>query len=235
MATHDAQGNELILCSRCKCRRLVSEFELDRHGHKRKSCVHCKQKRTQQTCEHKKRRERCAECGGSEICEHKTRRERCIECGGTAMCEHKRQRPTCLECKGSQVCEHKKQRSSCLVCSPLSHLEGIVRRRVHKILGSDKKGSPTEYLACDIKTYHTHIENSFQEGMSWANYGTYSPEIKRWQIDHIIPIKAKLNGVKPTIDEIAQRFHWQNTHAMWATDNMRKGSKIVAVVPDESD
>jgi hypothetical protein len=65
MATHDSKGNELILCSRCKCRRLVVDYELDRHGHRQKGCIPCKQKRLanpQKKCEHNKRRDKCAEC-----------------------------------------------------------------------------------------------------------------------------------------------------------------------------
>ena len=45
MTTHDAQGRELFLCSECKCRRIGSSYELDRHGHRRKGCIPCKQRR----------------------------------------------------------------------------------------------------------------------------------------------------------------------------------------------
>ena len=45
MADHDAQGRDLFICGKCKCRRTRQEFEVDRHGHRRKCCIPCKQNR----------------------------------------------------------------------------------------------------------------------------------------------------------------------------------------------
>ena len=40
-------------------------------------------------CKHGESRYDCIDCGSS-ICEHKRRRRRCKECGGSGICEHKR-------------------------------------------------------------------------------------------------------------------------------------------------
>ena len=37
---------------------------------------------------HKKRREICIECGGSQICEHGKIKDYCKDCGGSQICEH---------------------------------------------------------------------------------------------------------------------------------------------------
>ena len=67
-------------------------------------------------CEHKKKRSRCEECGGSQICEHKRIRSACKECGGSQICEHQRERSTCKECDGGSICAHNKRRSICKEC-----------------------------------------------------------------------------------------------------------------------
>ena len=45
MATHTAGGKELFVCGNCKCRRTADEYDVDRHGHRRKGCIPCRLKR----------------------------------------------------------------------------------------------------------------------------------------------------------------------------------------------
>ena len=45
MATHNAEGKELFVCGNCKCRRTADEYDVDRHGHRRKGCIPCRLKR----------------------------------------------------------------------------------------------------------------------------------------------------------------------------------------------
>ena len=63
MATHDAQGRELFVCSECKCRRIATEFDVDRHGHRRKGCLRCKARREARKCPHGLRPTYCHERG----------------------------------------------------------------------------------------------------------------------------------------------------------------------------
>ena len=67
-------------------------------------------------CVHKKRRNRCIECGGSGICVHKKQKRYCIECDGSGICVHKKQKRYCIECDGSEMCVHKKQKRYCIEC-----------------------------------------------------------------------------------------------------------------------
>ncbi len=70
MATHDAQGRELFICGECKCRRIATEFQLDRHGHRRKCCKACKTKRESRKCPHGKQKWDCKTCSPGKFCEH---------------------------------------------------------------------------------------------------------------------------------------------------------------------
>jgi hypothetical protein len=54
--------------------------------------------------------------------------------------------------------------------------------------------------------------------MSWDNYGD-------WEIDHIVPIEYKENGVYPTLNEKIERLHYTNTQPMWAKCNRSKSNK----------
>ena len=55
------------------------------------------------------------------------------------------------------------------------------------------------------------------DGMSWDNYGRDG-----WHIDHIIPLSS--TKIK---EEIIKLNHYTNLQPLWATDNLKKGSKIL--------
>ena len=70
MATHNAEGKELFICGVCKCRRTVDEYDVDRHGHRRKGCTPCRLKREAKKCHHGRRKELCEICSPEKFCEH---------------------------------------------------------------------------------------------------------------------------------------------------------------------
>ena len=82
LTTHDAQGRELFVCSECKCRRIADEYELDRHGHRRKGCIPCKRKRKRA---HGKQKCDCRTCSPEKFCEHGKNKIRhtCAVCDGS--------------------------------------------------------------------------------------------------------------------------------------------------------
>ena len=80
--------------------------------------------------------------------------------------------------------------------------------------------SSTEYLGCNIETFRKHIERQLIEDMSWQNYS-------EWHIDHKIPLKYN----KPSLEEVAQRLHYTNTHPMWAGENMSKSCRYISDLP----
>ena len=75
--------------------------------------------------------------------------------------------------------------------------------RTHLILGY----SAVELIA--------HLEQKFQEGMSWDNYGD-------WHIDHIKPIQAFVDEGNFNPREINAL---SNLQPLWAEDNLSKGAK----------
>ena len=95
-----------------------------------------------------------------------------------------------------------------------------VRKRIWKLLTknkSDKSGKSKELLGCELDQYRKWLEFTFEEDMTWDNYGSY------WHIDHVKPlISFDLS------DKEAQHnaFHWTNTRAMTATNNLKKGDSI---------
>ena len=117
----------------------------------------------------------------------------------------------------------------------------MVSGRIHEALSSctsAKDRGSLEYLGCSIDEFKAHIEDTFtlpgNEGMTWENHGAISVNgPRRWNIDHIVPIKFEtVPGVPPTLEEVAERLHWKNTQAMWADENVAKGNRFVGRAPE---
>lgn len=191
---------ETIRCSNCRCERFVSEFDITRLGRRLKTCQTCKAGRERNKCEHHRKRSQCVDCGGASICNHKRRREQCVPCGG------------------SQICLHQRIRDKCRECDPDNYLKSIVLQRISKALkGSGIRGG-FHHLGCDVPTFRAHLEAQFTEGMNWENQG-------EWEIDHIIAILHRANGIKPTPEDLLTRLHYTNTQPLWARDNHAKGNR----------
>lgn len=88
-----------------------------------------------------------------------------------------------------------------------------VRRRINIAIKNKTKHS-IEYLGIDIESYKKYLEDLFQQGMSWENYGLYG-----WHIDHIVPLSSAKN-----IQELEKLFHYTNTQPLWAKDNLSKSN-----------
>ena len=78
-----------------------------------------------------------------------------------------------------------------------------------------KTKSISKLLGCDIEKLKDHLSSKFKEGMSWDNYG-------QWHMDHIIPLyQAK------TEEEVYKLCHYTNLQPLWASENLKKGKKIL--------
>ena len=64
-----------------------------------------------------------------------------------------------------------------------------------------------------------HLENSFQPGMTWDNYG------KIWHIDHVKPDSWFSYS---SIEDTNFKTSWslENLQPLWARDNMVKGNRF---------
>lgn len=98
------------------------------------------------------------------------------------------------------------------------NLRYIMRRRIQKILFSNKKSLPTEkFIGCTSKKLKEYLEAQFKPGMTWKNHGQYG-----WHIDHIKPCSL-FN--RSNIKEQQKCFHYTNLQPLWWYENLEKGDK----------
>jgi len=97
----------------------------------------------------------------------------------------------------------------------------LIRNQL-KTYSNKKKNTKTEILlGCNIIFFKQYLENLFEYGMNWNNYGN---GVNKWNIDHIIPISSFNLSL---IDEQKKAFHFSNCRPMWSIDNIKKGNKIL--------
>lgn len=95
-------------------------------------------------------------------------------------------------------------------------LANNIRSRLYKGI-SNKAGSSVQDLGCSIAELKVYLESLFQSGMSWDNYGP-----KGWHIDHIVPL-ASFDLTDR--EQFLKACHYSNLQPLWASDNLKKGSK----------
>jgi len=88
------------------------------------------------------------------------------------------------------------------------------RNRINRVV-SNKHVSSLELLGCTSEEMKRHLEDQFEEGMSWDNHGFYG-----WHIDHISPC-ASFDLTDPAQQRVC--FHYTNLQPLWAKDNLAKG------------
>lgn len=64
-----------------------------------------------------------------------------------------------------------------------------------------------------------HLEDKFQEGMTWENYG-------EWHVDHIKPMSS-FNIQSPEGKEFQECWSLDNLQPLWGKDNLIKGSRYL--------
>ena len=102
---------------------------------------------------------------------------------------------------------------------PNGKLAASLRSRITDSLKykTSRSARVKELLGCTVQEVREHLQDKFQPGMSWDNYG-------KWQIDHIIPL-ASFDLTKP--EEQKKAFNYTNLQPLWAKDNMSKHTKIL--------
>lgn len=102
--------------------------------------------------------------------------------------------------------------------NPEFKLKKRLRIRINSAVNNFYKSDTTKnLLGCSVKEFKTHLENEFQDGMTWDNYGD-------WHIDHIIPC-ASFDLTDP--EQQKKCFHYTNLQPLWAEDNLKKSDKIL--------
>ena len=91
-----------------------------------------------------------------------------------------------------------------------------LRTRLNRAISGDfKAGSAVTDLGCSISTFNLFIENQFEEGMSWDNYG-------EWHLDHVLPLASFDLTDRMEFQTAAHHLNYQ---PLWAIDNLRKGAR----------
>ena len=99
----------------------------------------------------------------------------------------------------------------------------IWRSRLQKLI-QRRQDNPARKMGCvTAAEFIDHIEQQWEEGMTWENYGRASRTERRWQIDHAIPVSRF--DLTDSI-EAAQCWHYSNMQPMWAEENIRKGARV---------
>lgn len=78
-----------------------------------------------------------------------------------------------------------------------------------------KSQSTFDLIGCSPQEFKEHLENQFQDGMSWER----KSEI---HIDHIRPV-CSFDLTDP--EQVKKCFHYTNLRPLWACDNLSKGSR----------
>jgi hypothetical protein len=100
----------------------------------------------------------------------------------------------------------------------LFRLSRNMRSRLRSFLKSEKiikKTKTMDIVGCDSHFLKEYLEQKFQQGMSWDNYGV-------WHIDHIIPLSSANSE-----EEIYKLCHYTNLQPLWGIDNIKKSNKIL--------
>jgi hypothetical protein len=104
--------------------------------------------------------------------------------------------------------------------TPRLHLNTNISRAIHNSLKRGAKHSRhwEDLVGFTIDNLKCHLEEQFQEGMTWENYG-------EWHIDHRLP-KAAFNFETPEDIDFQRCWSLSNLQPMWAKENISKGARL---------
>lgn len=100
-----------------------------------------------------------------------------------------------------------------------NNLKAKIANRLRKRLSQaiKNKSSHIKNLGCSIEFLIKYIENKFEDGMTWDNWGIYG-----WHIDHIKPLSS-FDLTDPA--QVKEACNYTNLQPLWAKDNLSKSNK----------
>ena len=137
-------------------------------------------------------------------------------------------RPICRECRANKNHEYDVKNWPRLRelqrHDPVKRLIINYRNYINKALrrvGHQKKSKTQEILGCTNEELRQHLQKSFEDGMSWENYGQHRRTGQRvWNVDHIQSL-AGFDLIDP--QQVRRAFHYTNLRPMWGFDNLSQG------------
>lgn len=104
---------------------------------------------------------------------------------------------------------------------PLFKLRNNFSRMINYALNGKKLNySIMNYLPYSIQELKNHLENQFDNKMSWDNYGSY------WHVDHIIP-QSKLIYLSMSDENFKLCWALSNLQPLEAIENIKKSNRII--------
>lgn len=92
-----------------------------------------------------------------------------------------------------------------------------LRVRLYQAIKSEwKTGSAVNDLGCSIIAFKEYIENKFEPGMTWNNWGT-------WHLDHIVPLSSFDLTDR---EQFLKAVSYTNMQPLWKCHNLSKGNRI---------
>lgn len=99
-----------------------------------------------------------------------------------------------------------------------ARLASRLRKRIGTAIRVGQKGgSAVRDLGCSIDELKVHLERQFRPGMTWDNWSRTG-----WHIDHIRPL---ISFDLTDRTQFLAAANYLNLQPLWASDNIRKGSK----------
>ncbi len=99
--------------------------------------------------------------------------------------------------------------------NPKERVSSNLRNRLYKAVTKRFQGI-LSLVGCELDELLLYLEQHFEEGMSWDNYGTY------WEIDHIKPCDA---FDLEDLNEQIKCFHYSNLQPLTISENRQKSKK----------
>lgn len=121
--------------------------------------------------------------------------------------------------------EYRKQRNERLKeqrkNDPVFRLNHMMSNRIHRYLKTGKGGkSWRDLVPYTLDELKTHLENQFQPGMTWENYG-----YDGWVIDHIQPLSVHCFE-SPEHEDFRRAWALTNLRPLWREDNAKKYANL---------
>lgn len=192
------------VCKKCNIEKSVADFQ-KRNNFKDgydSSCIECRRNIEIYTTR------KCCTCSISYECEpYKSSKERIRKCDNCKRKRNNRYRKIYV----------KNNKAKWAIRNIIS--QSFIRA----LKGEYNKSQKTEkLLGCTVQEAINYIETTFEEGMSWNNYGKCKGGdcTNVWHIDHKVPLASA-----KTKKELIKLCHHTNLQALWADINLQKGSK----------
>lgn len=199
------------ICSKCEQEKEVCEFYKNNRNPNLYR-THCKKCMNDNSQQYKKYNKEKVDKKNNEY-QLKNRELNKFKC-----CEYKLNNPEHFKNWVNKNKEHRKLYIENYNLKPINRFKNSIRSRVNEIMNKKYNNPKTiDLLGCDYEFLISYIENKFNDGMSWNNYGYYG-----WHIDHIIPLSSA-----KTEDEVCKLYHYTNLQPLWCKENLRKSNKIL--------